>query len=270
LRRLLDNPADLSPEQVASALRRRGVERDDADLVRRWLVATVRRNFGNQPSNQPELPSTWQRVIQRLRRSRGLPLVLLCLAWAGRASAQDSLPANRAVQEWRNLGAVRWMALYDVGAAAAWIHALAVAPRDPLLRREWRDARTIPSDVRGLAPRIPVGADEYLLGAGLLWIAAWLCVARRFRRAALLCMAGTIALAVLGVMQWRQVGRTHALVRQTASLRVSPHPAAPALGEVVQWSSATIERTQGAWVLVRLGDTRRGWLQAGSIAPLGR
>ena len=68
LRALLNDPADAGPERVAAALRHRGVPRNDAEQLHRWLVAVARRRYGPFGGELPVAPAIITTVLRRLRR----------------------------------------------------------------------------------------------------------------------------------------------------------------------------------------------------------
>lgn len=289
---LLGHRGEASPETVVPVLRRRGVPRDDAEGVRQWLTAASRRRYGPPGSDVTPPPAPLARVLARLRRVvRMTPLLLLVLL-TPRAVAQtvaDAMTQYRgadyaaaatsfteAVQRapssvglWRNLAAAHWLEGDDVGAAAAWLRALHLAPRDPVTREEWHGAGGIPAEVRALAPIVPLSRDELLLIALGAWLLAWSAIFLRARRIGALLVALTVAAATGAALRTVEASRHRVLLRSGATLRVSPHPAAPRLGDGTAWAIGRVERQRDGWVLVALDGGRRGWLPGTDAAPLG-
>ncbi len=288
LRRLLGTPVDAGPDRVAGALRRRGIGRGDADQVRAWLFALVRRRYGpGVAADSPSLPGGLPRILAALRR---VTMTLAMLAVPANASGQASNavdryragdfagaarlfadvaawhPASHAA--WRNRAAALWMDGDDVGAAAAWLRALALAPRDAVTRDAWRVATSVPPDVRALAPRVPLSRDECILIALLMWAVAWYAFARRHRPLLFACAIACVAAGGTAMWRWRVESAPRALVRAGAQLRVSPHPSAPVLGDAAGWALADVDGSAPEWALIRLHDGRRGWVSSGTIAPL--
>ncbi len=182
LRLLLATPADAGPERVVAALRHRGINRQDAEQIRRWLAASLARRYGRNHPVGPPPPPALQRALARLRRPAAFMLLLLLARplagqtasavgryrggdYAGAAREFAALVAHdpEAANAWRDLGSARWMARDDVGATAAWLRAMLLAPRDPLTALAWRQADAVPADVRALAPTVPLSRDELLV-----------------------------------------------------------------------------------------------------------
>src|SRR5262249_19865797 len=79
LRQLLGPPLDAGPDRVAAALRRRGIAREDAEHIRRWLSAVGRRRYGPSQAEAPTPPPAMTQVLGMLRRGF-TPVLLLLLA----------------------------------------------------------------------------------------------------------------------------------------------------------------------------------------------
>jgi hypothetical protein len=308
LRAALGTPVQAGPDHVIAALRLRGISREDAEHVHRWLSATARRRYGPSTSDMPAPPAAITMVLARLRHGMTAALLLMVLV-PMRSTAQriqaDSTPSDGAARydggdfagaerafaaivdrvpdaagAWRNLGAARWMAGNDVAAAAAWLAALRLTPRDPLLRASWQAATTIPTDVRDLAPRVPVSRDELLLASLVLWLTAWLAIAMQWRRAAWVTGAMWAALLVLTLVRWSTERRGDGLLAANSTLRISPHPAMMPVpqGELPVWTRVHVERANQGWLLVSaipasrgtLGSLRvEGWVPASAVALIG-
>ncbi len=298
LRAALGTPAAAGEDHVVAVLRGRGVPREEAEHVRRWLSAVARWRYGPQKrAGIPDPPPAVSHVIARLRRGAPLAIILLAVfplgaqredgvarfvgrdyAGAARAFAANVATDPLAAGAWRDLGSARWMQNDDVGATAAWLRALALAPRDRLLRDAWQGANGIPADLRALAPSVPLSRDELLLVALVFWLFAWIVVARQWRRTAwatgCLC-AGALALA--GV-RWQAERPGQVLITAATTLRISPHPATTAVGELPAWSRVRIDRRYQNWVLVggqvavsgSVGSVAvQGWIPAASMVPIG-
>src|SRR5436189_6342694 len=92
-------------------------------------------------------------------------------SFAVRAAGELRVPAH-----WYNLGATLYRAGADGKATAAWVRAVRLAPRDPLVRRAREllpapDAASEALLTTGLAT-----PGEWALAAGLCWVAVWVAV----------------------------------------------------------------------------------------------
>lgn len=299
LRTVLGTPVEAGQDHVVAALRVRGVPREEAEHVHRWLSAVGRWRYGAAQRTEapPTPPAVVSEVISRLRRGVYVALALLAVlplhAQRGdavtRYTGRDYAGAARlfgdmakaeplAAAAWRDLGSARWMQDDDVGATAAWLHALALAPRDGLLRTAWNGATGIPADVRGLAPTIPLSRDELLLVALFLWLVAWVAGARHWRRVAWVAGAVCAAALVLGLVRWQAERPGQVFVVASTPMRISPHPATMTIGELPAWTRVSIRRVERTWVLVD-GQVNtaggvgllsiHGWIPAASVAPIG-
>ncbi|MES1259032.1 MAG: hypothetical protein ABUL71_00450, partial [Gemmatimonadota bacterium] len=197
---------------------------------------------------------------------------------AGRAFEADVQAVPTAAGAWRDLGAARWMQRDDAGAAAAWLRALALAPRDPLLRHDWSSAGTIPREVRAHAPSVPLSRDELLLLGLVLWLAAWTLGALRRRRSTWVVATLCVASIGLAIVRWTAERPGQVLIIANTSLRISPHPATAAVGSLAAWTMVRVERRHDNWLLVggqvvspgSVGAlTVHGWIPAAAVAPIG-
>jgi len=288
LRRLLATPADAGPERVVAALRHRGINRQDAEQIRRWIAASLARRYGRNHPVGPPPPPALQRALTRLRRPAALILLIVLVRplvgqapsgvsryrggdYAGAARAFATLVGQDpdAADGWRDLGSSRWMAGDDVGATAAWLRAMLLAPRDPLTQLAWRQADAVPADVRALAPSVPLSRDELVLLAVALWLALWLLIGFRRRRLAVACAVALLVASLGAATRSRQLMLREALVRAGATLRVSPTVAAPALGDVAEWSRVSVTGTRAGWYLITTPDGKEGWVARNLIAGIG-
>lgn len=287
LRRLLGTPLDAGPERVVASLRRRGVPRGDAEQVRRWLTATGRRRYGPVGGETPAPPSAVSTVLARLRQRGALFLLACCFtqslgaqqdgvaryrggdyAGAARAFASMTVETPHAAGAWRDLGSALWQSGDDVGAVTAWWRALSLAPRDPLTRAAWQSASALPTSFQRMAPTIPLNRDELMIVALLAAVLAWRLRATRRRRSERVAVLLVILAAATAVGRWHRETTPAAVVREASALRVSPHPAAPALAQANPWTLVQVERREGEWLLVAVRDGARGWLPSEAVAPL--
>lgn len=293
LRRLLGTPVDAAPDRVAAALRRQGVSAPEARAVATWLAGHQRARYGPGTAAPVVPPPEVEAVLRRLRRARPGPvlLALVCLAGVGplsgqtpegvvryrggdpagaaRAFAAAAVTSPTAPAAWRNLGAARWSAGDDVGAVAAWLRALELAPRDPLTRAAWREATGVPREVVARAPRLPLSRDELVLLTLGAWLVAGGCWWTGRRRASRIALAVAVGCALPAVLRTRAERDPPLLVRPGTALRVSPLSTAPVLGTPPAWSIARRARVDGQWWLVQVEGGARGWVPSTAVAPVG-
>lgn len=290
LRLLLGAPEDAAPQRVARALRHRGVSAAEAREVALWLGQRDRARYGPDQAADATPPARISVILARLRRAaRGVATLLLLLPSVLGAQTAEAITRYRGgdlegaerlfaaaiVQEplaagrWRNLAAARWATGDDVGAAAAWLRALQLAPRNGETRAAWQQATTIPPDVRSRGPRVPLSRDEMLLLALVLWLGAGVSWYRGGRRLAI--GGGAVALLLLAMATMRTLAEREPLllVRPDAVLRVSPLATAPALQPAPAWGGATRVAGERGWSLVVLDGGARGWLPDEAFAVVG-
>lgn len=297
LRAALGTPVAAGPDRVVASLRARGVPRDDAEHILRWLSAAGRRRYGPSQAPAPEVPPAVTRALARLLRGATLTGLLLAAATLhgqsesgiSRYQGHDYVGAARAFQSvvdsepsaaggWLDLGAARWMNGEDVAAAASWIRGLELAPRDPLIRSAWGAAVTIPADVRDLAPSVPASRDELLLLTLAFWCVLCGTFASGSRRLLWAAAVPFAACATLALVRTRAESTAPALVTDNTPLRISPHPAMTPIGELPQWAQVQIERRDRGWVMVSLSGpggsgvpgsgTIEGWVPATSVVEI--
>lgn len=298
LRVALGTPVEAGADHVVAALRLRGVPREEAEHIHRWLSAVARWRYGSpRRAEIPEPPPALSHAIARLRRRATVAILLLAAVplhgqgddgvarfagrdYAGAARAFEAVVTAEplAAGAWRDLGIARWMQHDDVGATAAWLHALGLAPRDRILRDAWNSATGVPSDVRAMAPAMPVSRDELVLLSVAFWLLTWIAAATRWHRVAWVtgCVCA-VALVWSGV-RWQAERPGLVLINAVSSLHISPHPATTIIGELPAWSRVRIDRRAPNWVLVggqvafagSVGAVAvHGWIPAAAVAPIG-
>jgi hypothetical protein len=206
-----------------------------------------------------ELTAQWDSAVVHLR--------------AGDAVAAESLLASevganfRSPDLWLNLGSARWLIGDDVGAAASWLRGAKIAPRDRRLRQAIIAVQTLPTELRGRLPTVPISSPELIVLALVAWLLGWRLLDRR-RSLAQLAFAVTVLSVGTAASRMFADGDAEALVRHTYQLRVSPLAVAPIVGDVPAWSTVMVEQQLGEWALVALDDNRRGWLPKNQLAML--
>jgi hypothetical protein len=187
-------------------------------------------------------------------------------AFRGRVAVEPAVAAH-----WYNLGAAYFRMGLKGQAAAAWLEARRLAPRQPSVRRalELTPLPDLTSARWTWSP--PFTPEEMLLVGTVVWVLAWLGWAfqprARERWTILLVFAGCAAIAGLGLRAWyrRPVG----VVVDTETLRLSPHGLAPGVAPVEGGSAVLLLRASPGWVLVRASGSREGWVPKDAVAPIG-
>ncbi len=277
----------------AAILRQRGVPESDAGEVAEWLASVDRGRWGGGLTPDT-LPAAVERTLTRLREGVRTGSMLLLLLVCGmvplaaqsaaveRFAGGDAAGAARLFEEavriaprvpgaWTNLAAARWAAGDEVGAGAAWLRALTLAPRDSRTRAAWRNAGSIPADVRSIAPTVPVSGSEAAVTALVAWLAAGAAWWSGRRRAALVFMVMVAGSGVLAVLRFGAERRPTALARPGVELRISPLLHTTSVGSIPSWSTVRVLDSRPGWRLVDVGDGRRGWVpdaQLAELAPL--
>jgi hypothetical protein len=302
VRTLVPDPDRRFGPGFASAMRAAGA---DAELAARVAAARERllaRRYGPGPglAGESALALEVHELVQRLGGSvRGwqgngvalgvIALSLLTALGAAQSPSPEALYdkgslraaaeefAQRVSEEpaaagnWYNLGAAYYRQGLTGRAAAAWLQARRLAPREPVIRRALQ--LTPPAD--GISARWiwspPVTPEELLLLGSLGWLAGWIgwAVRPRFRDRwfVLLVFAGCAILSGLGLQAWYR--RPLGIVLESSSLRLSPHGRAPTVSPVEGGTAVRILKRFPGWALVRAPGDREGWLSQDAIAALG-
>ncbi|MGH7628766.1 MAG: hypothetical protein ACREOF_05150, partial [Gemmatimonadales bacterium] len=171
---------------------------------------------------------------------------------------------------WYNLGATYYRLGLDGRAAAAWLQAHRLAPRDRTVNRA---LDLVPPPEPASAARVwtpPVSWPELALAALPLWVAGWALFAWRPRRrdlglalVLLGALAGGAALA-LCVREARPVG----IVLSGTPLQLSPHERAPTITPLEAGSAVLLLRGQAGWTMVDAPGGRLGWVPSDSVFRL--
>ncbi len=297
LMRLLPREDITTSERLVPALRSVGLDADTARAIASVRDTVQGHRYG--PPGQGTAPDAasldkalgWIRDALKGRPTGTLVVLLLCVVTSGAAQAvPDSLYAVGALSRaekgfegaiakspddpalWYGLGAARYRQGKDGAAAAAWLAALRLAPRDGTIRRAL--LLTPPPDQASAAQLSvpPFTAAEALILAGLCWAAGWalfLTRARRTRRfAPVLLVLGVVAGGIAGLTQWWD-RRPIALAVSDTPLRTSPHGRATAIRTLPSGTALMVEREQPGWALVRGAGKELGWLPRTAIAPVG-
>jgi len=173
---------------------------------------------------------------------------------------------------WLNLGDAAYRAGLDAAALAAWTRAARLAPRDAGIQRAL--LLLPPADAAAarwlwVAPLTP--EEVWLIGV-VVWLAGWAGIlwARSFRgRWVVLLAGGALLFGVSAALdRWYRVPVAVATVN--ASLRLSPHELAPAVGEVPHLGAVRVQLARGVWYRVEAAGGQEGWMRAEDLEPVIR
>jgi hypothetical protein len=284
-------------DSLARALRAAGIDRSLADHVMRLRDRLRAARYGpNGLGDVADLVAELERVLQVLgaesgpRRRRtvaGLLCAALVLSRAASAqaptaealydagalrAAADSFAARAAAEpgvaaHWYNLGATLYRAGADGKAVAAWTTAARLAPRDRVIARA-RDL--IPPPDAASDPLLAVGIAtpaEWALVGGTCWVALWIAVALRARRAVLATLTAlTLAAVALGTREARRRSQPVVVVLNPGTtVRVAPYGSASAAMTVDAGAALLVAGRYGRWLAVRRDDGVRGWLLGSDV-----
>jgi hypothetical protein len=171
---------------------------------------------------------------------------------------------------WYNLGAMRWMAQHDAGAAAAWLEALRLAPRNATVRRGWSELALRHQQVRDWEPAVPVTPEELIVaGMALWWLACLVGVWKTRRRRGVMVLASlAVITTVAGIGLRAGRDRAEGFTTTAVPLRAAPHGLAQPLGTVDGVTLVQVEGVDGAWLRIRDPNGRPGWVPATSVVRL--
>ena len=169
-----------------------------------------------------------------------------------------------------NEGAEAFMARRDAQAAAAWVQALRLAPRDPAVREAWQLIALRAPDLERLGRAAPVTPGELLLLGLVAWGAGWTLVALGRRRSG---WAVIIAAGIFSTMSWA-LGRSYrqpiAVATRQITLRVAPFGLAETTGQVEELAVVKVIGRRAGWRMIQLPSGAVGWTPAQTLAETAR
>jgi len=286
---------------LARALRAAGVDSAVADHVKRLRDRLRASRYGPRGlGDAAELAAELEQVLRVLSgetggKGRRVATVMVLVALTGLArpsagqapsaealydagalrAAADSFVARAAERprvpaHWYNLGATLYRAGADGKATAAWVRALQLAPRDPLIRRA---RELLPAPDAASEALLTTGVatpGEWALAAGLCWVAIWAAVGARRRRMVVLGLSLLgVATAGLAAREGLRRAQPLAIVLNAATpVRVAPYGGASPASMVEAGAALMVERRYGAWLEVRRPDGVHGWVLAAEVSRL--
>lgn len=302
LERLVPVPLPRSPFPAASmtaALRRAGLDREQAARLIRLHLAVEAERFGREGHGSPspvllqEIEAALRDIPPRIRRTSGLAAVLAVCMLLGAAPVEplgaqpgavlygrrEYAAAARAFRKepesparWYNVAVSEYMSRRDAHAVAALLGARADAPRNPRVKALWSALAREHEQLRRSERSWPVAAEECFLAALiLLWVGALLFVLLRRRRtpaAAALLIAAVAGGS--GALLRHQGSTPRAVLAGGASLRLSPHGLAPERGTVLPFSIVRLDRRLAGWWLIETAEGARGWVPEEILAETPR
>lgn len=299
LEALVPDQALREGDRLADALRAAGVEEPVAAHAARVRDRLRRAVFG--PGGAPdtgELVAEVQEMLGVLfgevHRSRAgvvtgaAALVLFALA-AGPLAAQSaerlyemgaySAAADsfgRRVLEhpddaaaWYDWGAAQLLQGNRVAARGAWVRAARLEPRRRVIRAGLARLGDLDRRSAGMTWIAPVTVWEALLVSGAVWVAAWVLVAARVRRAvaAIPLVMSLVAAGYAGFVHARYATPVALVAHEQVELRQAPFASAPAAVRLGENVAVRVVRARGVWRLVERAD-QRGWVHAADLVGL--
>lgn len=300
VRSLAPNADALADGGLVAALRAAGL--DPAPAARLVAVRDRLRELRYGPAAgpvPPDLARESRALIDALRpRIPGRPGVLAAMALLAVLSGASSLAAQAAdpsrlyavgslhaaasgflrqleddphdAAVWYNLGATYYRLGLDGRAAAAWLQARRLAPRERTVNRA---LALVPPPEHASAARLwspPVSWPELALGALPIWTLGWALLAWRPRRrdlAIALVLLGTLAGAAAFALRAREA-RPIGIVLVGTPLQLSPHERAPTITPLEAGSAVMLVRRQADWAMVNAPAGQLGWVPNDAVFRL--
>ena len=262
-------------DRIAETLREVGTPEDLSGQAAELYLddATGRYRPGGQ-STEGEIERRARDLLGRWP-ARLLPLLLLAMLSSSADAQPQPSTAPLAVttpsaRSWYNVGAEAFMTRRDAQAAAAWVQALRLAPRDPAIRSAWQMIALQAPDLERWGQAVPVTATELLLLGLLGWGAGWALLGFGRRRLAGVAFAVALAfsLGAWGVRQWYR--QPIAVVTRQTTLRVAPFGLADPAGQVDELAVVRVIASRAGWRMIRLPSGLVGWTPAQTLAESTR
>lgn len=300
LERLVPDMDAREGDGLPAALRAAGVEAPVATHASRVRDRLWQALYGPEGTSDPlELRAEVHEVLRALpggrHRSRRMVgaaglVGVLGMIWAGAASAQSTTAEQlyeagafraaadsfliRASQQpadpsqWFNAGAALFGAGEETAARVAWVKAARVAPRNGTVRAALQLVPPVNSHARTNTWIAPVTVMELALVGTILWVVGWLTYtfSARARRALPVAAFGLVVAGLAAYLHDRYTEPVGLVLVPNAAVREAPYGTAQATTRFAQGAAVRIERSEGAWLLVRRGGYQ-GWVL---LAEVGR
>jgi tetratricopeptide (TPR) repeat protein len=177
----------------------------------------------------------------------------------------ESEPRDAAA--WYNLGTAWYRAEQPGPAVWAWLHAVALDPRDRDAHHNLRVAAVTPELVARVTPPVPLRTVELRLLAALAWLAAavagaWWLLRRRTAAAAVALVSLVVALAAAGSAWHSTRGAETLILIEPAALRAGPSLHAEAVTSLASGTGLVPVDRHGDWVRARTLSGQEGWLES--------
>jgi hypothetical protein len=275
VRSLVPDADDRREERLAASLREAGLDvAMSRDAARAYHQIATGRFDPSRPASPESLDLEAARILEhwpvRLRRQGAWLLAIVALAVVPPSALAQPTPDTLGVRGWYAEGTRAYQAGQDARAAADWIVARRLAPRNPEVRTAWVRVARLSRDLSDAGRVAPLTPAELLLLAGLCWAGGWLAWSRRRSRIALL-LFGTAVLGGLGagVVAW-WYARPLAVLTREAAMRQAPHGLAPESGRAAEFAVVEVVATRPGWRLVESPGGVRGWVPGAVLAEVRR
>lgn len=300
LERLVPDMDAREGDGLPAALRAAGVEAPVATHASRVRDRLWQALYGPEgTSDHLELRAEVHEVLRALPGGRqrsprmvgAAGLAVLGMIWAGAASAQSTTAEQlyeagafraaadsfliRASQQptdpsqWFNAGAALFGAGEEIAARVAWVKAARVAPRNSTVRAALQElVPPVNSHARTNTWIAPVTVMELALLGTILWVVGWLTYtfSASARRALPVAALGLVVAGLAAYLHGRYTEPVGLVLVPNVAVREAPYGTAQATTRFAQGSAVRIERSEGAWLLVRRGGYQ-GWVL---LAEVGR
>lgn len=275
VRSLVPDADDRREERLAASLREAGLDAVvSRDAAKAYHQIAAGRFDPAHPASPESLDAEAGRILggwpARLRHRSAWIIALLALAMSPSPAAARSAVDTLGARGWYAEGARAYQAGQDARAAADWVVAHRLAPRNAEIRGAWIRVARLSRDLSDAGRVSPLTPAELLLLGGACWAVGWIFWARRRTRVAALLFGLALASGVAaGAVAW-WYGRPLAVVTREAAMRQAPHGLAPESGRAAEFAVVEIMASRPGWRLVESAGGVRGWVPGAVLAEVRR